>query len=87
MSRVAGNIPTFTSPSHSSVPVSYLWIEPNGLPWAIETYQWRPPAEMLMPWGPSISAGKLPTVIVFVTSMPEGPNRIRDTSSSDSAQT
>ena len=72
-SSVAGNSPRVTSPTHASVPVSYLWTLPNGSPCARDTYQWRPSGPTAMPCGPSISLGKLPTGIVLTTSAPPGP--------------
>ena len=57
MSSVAGYIPNVTSPTHASVPVSYLCTLPNGTPWAIDTYQCRPSGSTAMPCGPSVSAG------------------------------
>ena len=56
-SSVAGKSPSVTSPTHASVPVSYLWTLPKGSPWAMETYQWRPSGSTPMPCGPSISFG------------------------------
>ena len=87
MSIVAGKSPAVASPTSRSVPVSNLWTVPQGIPWAIDTYQWRPSGETRTPCGPSISFGRIPTGMRRTSSPPSGPKRTRSTVSSDSAAT
>ncbi len=85
---VEGNSPSSMRPTALSDPVSYFHSEPKGKPWPKVRYQCVPAGSTKMPWGPSISAGSVPTGMTFSMASPSpGENRNSVTSSSDSEAT
>ena len=83
----AGNNPRVVSPTTLFVSVEYLINLPKGLPCARVTYQYFPFGSTVIPWGPSISVGKDPTLILSFSSIFFPLNFSSDTVSSDSEAT
>ena len=83
----AGNKPSLVSSTTLFVSVEYLINFPYGFPWAKLTYQYLPFGSTVIPWGPSISVGYEPTVILSFSSIFLPSNFNSDTVSSDSEAT
>ena len=83
----AGNKPNVVSSRTSLFSVEYFTNFPKGLPWANDKYQYLPFGSTVIPWGPSISVGYVPTTILSTSFISFSSNFNRDTVSSDSDAT
>ena len=71
----------------SFVSVEYFINFPNGLPCAKDKYQYLPFGSTVMPWGPSISVGNVPTATLSISLISFLSNFRSETVSSDSDAT
>ena len=83
----AGNKPSVVSSRTSLFSVEYFTSFPKGLPCANDKYQYLPFGSTVIPCGPSISVGYVPTVILSTSLISLFSNFKSETVSSDSDAT
>src|SRR5216684_6189458 len=84
---VVGNTSTGARPTSVSPSTAIFQSDPNGVPCAIVTYQYRPSGETVTLCGPSMSEGMMPTGTTLMVRSAAPSQASCDTMSPDSLDT